>query len=311
MSTSGPEPHLTDWDGSYENGGSRLLDALSGLFPCSTHPGGLVWEISTGQLPEWTVLAETPSGVTGWAAFSADDARLECAPDDQATTAALLSWLFDMAAGTRFSVAVHRAQHGLREALHLRGFVEEDLPLAGVSHPAGDTRVQMPSGYSIRPMEDGEETQRIATHRQAWKPVDLPFTDDSASGIDPHAESRFDASALESMQTGSVYRSDLDLVIEAPDGSLAGCCTVWLDTATGWAELEPLGIVPEHRHRGLSKALALDACRRVGELGGHSVFINCAPLPYYRAPWDAYLKAGFTPMDRGIRMSRAETADAA
>jgi hypothetical protein len=27
-------------------------------------------------------------------------------------------------------------------------------------------------------------------------------------------------------------------------------------------------------------------------------------LPYYRAPWDAYVRAGFTPMDRGTRMRR-------
>lgn len=307
MSIHSPDPQLTDWDGSYDNGGARVLDALSALFPGSTHPGGLVWEISTGQLPERTVFAETPSGVAGWAAFSADDARLECAPDDQATTSVLLSWLFNMAAGSRFSVAVHRAQHSLHQALSDRGFAAEDLPLAGVSHPAADTRVQIPSGYNFRPMNDGEETQRIAAHRQAWKPIDLPFTEDSVSGIDPNGESRFDASALESMQSASLYRRDLDLVIEAPDGSLAGCCTVWLDAATGWAELEPLGIVPEHRNRGLSKSLALDACRRVGELGGHSVFINCAPLPYYRAPWDAYLKAGFRPMHRGVRMSQAES----
>lgn len=115
--------------------------------------------------------------------------------------------------------------------------------------------------------------------------------------------------SLSSISPGEIMPGPV--VIEAPDGSLAGCCTVWLDATTGWAELEPLGIVPEHRNRGLSKALALDVCRRVGELDGHSVFINCAPLPYYRAPWDAYLKAGFTPMDRGIRMSRAESADAA
>lgn len=112
------------------------------------------------------------------------------------------------------------------------------------------------------------------------------------------------AAAFASMRSDRLYIRDLDLLIEAPDGSPAGCCTVWLDPANGWAEIEPLGIVPEHRNRGLAQALALDACRRVAHHGGHSVFINTAPLPYYRAPWDAYLKAGFTPMGRGIRMSR-------
>ncbi|MET3801843.1 GNAT superfamily N-acetyltransferase [Clavibacter michiganensis] len=104
------------------------------------------------------------------------------------------------------------------------------------------------------------------------------------------------------MRTAAVYRRDLDLVVEAPDGSLAGTCTAWLDPASGWAELEPLGIVPAHRRRGLAQTLALDVCRRVGELGGHDVLIDASPLPYYRAPWDAYVAAGFTPMERGTRM---------
>ncbi|AWF97464.1 GNAT family N-acetyltransferase [Clavibacter michiganensis] len=154
----------------------------------------------------------------------------------------------------------------------------------------------------IRPVAEGEEQAKVETHRRAWKPVELPFTDGSGDGIDPDAESRFDADGYAAMRTAAVYRRDLDLVIEAPDGSLAGTCTAWLDPTSGWAELEPLGIVPAHRRRGLAQTLALDVCRRVGELGGRDVFINASPLPYYRAPWDAYVAAGFAPMERGTRM---------
>lgn len=286
--------------------GLRVQRSLSDMFPASTHPGGLAWEISTGQLPEHLVIAHSSTGVTGWAAFSADDTRLECAPEDDATTAALASWLFEAAAGSQFSIAVHREQHALQQHLISRGFVAEELALAGLSHPAESAGAHAPSGYRIRPMEDGEQDRRIETHRRAWKPAELPFTDGSGGDIDPNAESRFSSSSLEILQTAPLYRRELDLVVEAPDGSLAGCCTVWLDPVSGWAELEPLGIVATHRGRGLAQALALEACRLTGELGGHSVFINSAPLPYYRAPWDAYRKAGFTPMNRGTRMTQAE-----
>jgi predicted N-acetyltransferase YhbS len=242
--------------------------------------------------------------VAGWAAFSADDARVECAIEDEATTTLLATWLLDVAGESRASVAVHHGQRQLRAILTSHGFVEEPPPLAGVSHPAEDTGSRLPVGYRIRPMEDGEDALRVQAHRRAWKPSDLPFTDGTAGTIDKDTESRFDDTAFASMRSDRLYIRDLDLVIEATDGSLAGCCTVWLDPANGWAEVEPLGIVPEHRNRGLAQALALDACRRVALHGGHSVFINSAPLPYYRAPWDAYLKAGFTPMGRGTRMSR-------
>jgi len=309
MYSIGCTPHLAPWNGTMDADGLRVQRALSDMFPACTHPGGLAWEISTGQLPDHTVIAHSPTGVTGWAAFSADDTRLECALEDDATTAALTSWLFEVAAGSRFSIAVHHKQHALRQNLISRGFVAEELPLAGLSHPAESVGAHAPSGYRVRPMEDGEQERRIETHRRAWKPAELPFTDGSSEDIDPNAESRFSSSALERMQAAPLYRRDLDLVIEAPDRSLAGCCTVWLDPVSGWAELEPLGIVPSQRGLGLAQALALEACRLTGELGGHSVFVNSAPLSYYRAPWDAYLKAGFAPMNRGTRMTQAEDAD--
>lgn len=246
--------------------------------------------------------------MTGWAAFSEDDARIECAPLDVATTDVLTAWLIDTAGSSPVSVAVHRSQTRLRSILASNGFVDDALPLAGLRHAAEDTGARAPEGYVIRPVEEGEEERRLLTHRRAWKPVDLPFTDGSFEGIDPDAESRLDAAKFAAMQSSWLYQRELDLVVEAPDGSLAGSCTVWLDPSSGWAELEPLGIVPEHRHRGLAQALALDVCRRVGQHGGREVFINSAPLPYYRAPWDAYVKAGFASMERGARMRPAEAA---
>jgi hypothetical protein len=280
-----------------------IARALPAWFPASTHPGGFAWEAATGQLPARIAVVRDDAGpVIGWAASSPDDARVECAPGDEATTDLLAAWLLDAAGGTSMSVAVHRGQDRLRGILADRDFVDEAIPLAGLRHAARDAGARVPAGYRIRPVADGEDQAKVDAHRRAWKPVHLPFTDGSGDGIDPDAESRFDADAYAAMRLAPVYRPDLDLVIEAPDGSLAGTCTAWLDPTTGWAELEPLGIVPEHRRRGLAGILALDVCRRVAELRGREMFINASPLPYYRAPWDAYVAVGFAPMDRGTRM---------
>jgi GNAT superfamily N-acetyltransferase len=294
---------LTETTGDPGDAVRDIPRALSAWFPASTHPGGFAWEAATGQLPERIAVVRDDAGaLIGWAAFSEDDARVECAPGDDGTTDLLAAWLLDAAGDGRVSVAVHRGQERLRAILAGRGFVDEAVPLAGLRHPARDTGARPPEGYRIRPVADGEEQTKVDTHRRAWKPVELPFTDGSGDGIDPDAESRFDADGYAAMRAAAVYRRELDLVIEAPDGSLAGTCTAWLDPASGWAELEPLGVVPAHRRRGLAQTLALDVCRRVGELGGRDVFINASPLPYYRAPWDAYVAAGFAPMERGTRM---------
>ena len=89
------------------------------------------------------------------------------------------------------------------------------------------------AGALIRPVADGEEQAKVDTHRRAWKPVELPFTDGSGAGIDPDAESRFDADGYAAMQAAAVYRRDLDLVIEAPDGSLAVTATLSVEGAPG------------------------------------------------------------------------------
>ncbi|AWG02445.1 N-acetyltransferase [Clavibacter michiganensis subsp. insidiosus] len=294
---------LTETSGDPGDAVRDIPRALSAWFPASTQPGGFAWEAATGQLPERIAVVRDDAGaLIGWAGSSPDDARVECAPGDDGTTDLLAAWLLDAAGDGRTSVAVHRGQERLRGILAGRGFVDEAVPLAGLRHPARDTGARPPAGYVIRPVAEGEEQAKVETHRRAWKPVELPFTDGSGDGIDPDAESRFDADDYAAMRTAAVYRRDLDLVIEAPDGSLAGTCTAWLDPTSGWAELEPLGIVPAHRRRGLAQTLALDVCRRVGELGGRDVFINASPLPYYRAPWDAYVAAGFAPMERGTRM---------
>lgn len=298
---------LTEYGDDIDDAASSIQRSLSAWFPSSTHPGGFAWELATGQLPGKHAVAWLSGEVAGWAAFSEDDSRIEYATQDTATTELLTGWLLDTAGTSTVSVAVHREQSTLRHLLTAEGFVDEQVPLAGLSHPAGDTGTRPPTGYRIRPLDEGEEPRRLHVHRAAWKPSDLPFTDDTLDTISPDAESRMNAEKFHKMQGSPLYRRDLDLVIEAPDGSLAGSCTAWLDPSSGWVEMEPLGIVPEHRRRGLAQVLALDVCRRAAGLGAREVFINTAPLPYYRAPWEAYVKAGFTPMRRGTRMRRPAT----
>ena len=247
-------------------------------------------------------MAGSSDDVAGWAAFSEDDSRVECAVLDTATTERLARWLLDAAGSSPVSVAVYHGQAQLRAILASNGFADEGVPLAGLRHPAKDTGVRPPAGYRIRPLEEGEEALRLQAHRRAWKPANLPFTEHTLDSIDQAAESRLDAGKFAAMQSAGLYQRDLDLVIQAPDGSLAGSCTVWLDPSSGWA-----ASAARHRAGAPPPGLGADPCaRRVPSRsrGGREVFINSAPLPYYRAPWDAYLKAGFEPMQRGTRMRR-------
>ncbi|CAM3736041.1 GNAT family N-acetyltransferase [Occultella aeris] len=292
---------------SYTSGQTTQVQrALSAWFPAGTHPGGFGWESATDQLPSSICVARNDQGlVVGWAGMADGEGRIECGPDDASSAAVLADWLVENASGTTANVPVYHARPLVRAALTARGFRDDADAgvVAGLVHPAGDVEFDLPDGYRIRAIDPDEDTARVQVHRRAWKPLRMPYPKDILGRIDPTDESRFTAQALWVMKRTWLYDRELDLVIEAPDRSLAGCCTVWFDPETGWAEIEPLGIVPEHRRLGLATALALEACRLVGARGGHTVFINSAPLPHYPAPWETYLRAGFTPLDRGTHMT--------
>ena len=59
------------------------------------------------------------------------------------------------------------------------------------------------------------------------------------------------------------YNDELDLVVEAPNGRFAAFVTVRIDPINKMAELEPVGTHPDHRGKGLAKAVCAEGIRRV------------------------------------------------
>ena len=81
--------------------------------------------------------------------------------------------------------------------------------------------------------------------------------------------------------------SDLDLVAVAPDGTLAGFCVGWLDTARRTGCVEPLGIRPGFTGMGLAQALLKELSSRAAA-GAECVCVeadqaNAAALRSYAA----------------------------
>lgn len=135
-------------------------------------------------------------------------------------------------------------------------------------------------------------------HRAAWKPSSVPYIDSRT--VDPAAESSFTKEAYASVRSAWLYDESLDLVAvaDADNGRFAACCIAWFDPATGVCEIEPLGVSPEHRRRGLAIALCLAVASVVDERGGTHVYINTQPEPGYVAASSAYLAAGFELAER-------------
>ena len=119
----------------------------------------------------------------------------------------------------------------------------------------------LPEGHRLQSMADENDLER---RRKAFG---LGFN---------HPDPRDWPSLLsyQELQKAPDYRQDLDLYVVAPDGQFAAFCIIWWDERNRTAMLEPVGTVPEHRRRGLARAVVLEAIRRAAALGAREVFVG-------------------------------------
>jgi ribosomal protein S18 acetylase RimI-like enzyme len=115
----------------------------------------------------------------------------------------------------------------------------------------------LPKGFVLRPLANEEETAAYADlHRAA-------FTSDSMT---PEWRAR-------TLHT-PLYQPDLDLVVVAPDGALAGFCVGWYEPSRGVAQVEPVGVHPRYQRMGLARALLTEMLRRFKARGASVAIIE-------------------------------------
>jgi ribosomal protein S18 acetylase RimI-like enzyme len=66
------------------------------------------------------------------------------------------------------------------------------------------------------------------------------------------------------------YRAELEWLVVAPDGSLAGFTETWHDRISGRGLFEPVGVHPGHRGRGVGRALMARGLAHMAEAGLHT-----------------------------------------
>jgi ribosomal protein S18 acetylase RimI-like enzyme len=100
------------------------------------------------------------------------------------------------------------------------------------------------------------------------------------------------------------YRSDLDFVIEGPDGSLAAAANGWFDEENRVGEFEPVGTHPAHRQLGLGRALMLFGLQRFREAGASEAIVGCRGDADYPVPKLLYESVGFRELSRELRFKK-------
>ncbi|MFP2956359.1 GNAT family N-acetyltransferase [Myxococcus sp. 1LA] len=138
-----------------------------------------------------------------------------------------------------------------------------------------------PTGYRVRAVRGPEEVAaRALVHRRGF------------------GTERMTTEVYARLMEAPRYQPALDLVAEAPDGTLAACTLGWLDEANAVGEFEPATCVPEHRRRGLVRALLHEGLRRMHLMGARQAIVyafedNPASVALYQS-------SGFTVVDRNL-----------
>ena len=118
-----------------------------------------------------------------------------------------------------------------------------------------------PDGYRSPPrVRAGRVPARAALHRAAF------------------AHSRMTVEQYTRLITLPHYRDADDLVIEAPDGSLAAFAMAWWGPVARVGEFEPVGTHPAHRRRGLGRSLLAHGMHRFRDLGAGRVQVYRTPM---------------------------------
>jgi GNAT superfamily N-acetyltransferase len=173
-------------------------------------------------------------------------------------------------AGKRILFALADEDDALRaEVFRTRGYTYRDKPVYRWRRDLDGLlpEVRVAPGYTIRSMGDASEY-----NARAWASWCAFHPDEPDEGFDG-------GKWYANMQSAPLYRRDLDIVAEAPNGEIAAFATIMYDDVTRSAVCVLVGTSPEHQRRGLGKAVITEGLRRLQCMGGTRAFANGFDLP--------------------------------
>jgi ribosomal protein S18 acetylase RimI-like enzyme len=141
----------------------------------------------------------------------------------------------------------------------------------------------VPDGLTIRSLRASEAGDYVTLHRAAFDTLNM--TDDWRERTIKHR----------------LYTPELDLVAEDAQGRLVAFCIGWIGEVKGEriGQIEPLGVMPEFRKRGIGRAVLLENLRRMYERGVRRVLVDAES--YNPASQHLYESVGFREVSRVVK----------
>jgi mycothiol synthase len=168
-----------------------------------------------------------------------------------------------------------------RDMLLARGYTASDPWFVQTSQPITGALPDpvLPEGFSIRPVQGLHEAAALAElHNQAFS-------------------RKWDAESYAQVMQAPGFEIDHELVVVAPDGTLAAFCVYWIDPIGKSGLFEPVGCAAEFRRRSLTSALLREGMRRMQAEGAETAFVNHEPESANPAAAALYQSLGFRVRD--------------
>ena len=254
----------------------RILDLVRALPLSCRHIMDLPWRLSSPAIQEgrdaayWEDAAGQVVGFAAWQYYWATlDFFILPGSEARAVETALFAWAdgrFRERDAERGHPLPYSAEYRDDDLERLRlieshGFMlnDDENGYVVLEHPLASLAPvpSVPGGFTLRPLHGEPETAAYAElHRAAF----------ASTSMTPEWRAR----TLLTPQ----YRPDLDLVVAAPDGALAGFCVGWFEPSRRIAQVEPLGVHPRFQQRGLARILLLEMLRRFKGLGAEKALVE-------------------------------------
>ena len=200
-----------------------------------------IWEDATGAIAGWTLL--DPRGA-GFDAQISPGVRKEIPELEHEINV----WSEDTLLAlmrSRHSEAIaietdaFEADTSRTELLAKLGWIAQDIEITMLARrPIADLQPpELPPGYSVRTVRGVEEAGPVSELHSAG----------FGSSWTPQLYRR--------VMESPGYHPDRELLVVAPDGTLAAFCVTWPDEVNRTGLFEPVAVHPGHRRLGLGKAL--------------------------------------------------------
>jgi ribosomal protein S18 acetylase RimI-like enzyme len=117
---------------------------------------------------------------------------------------------------------------------------------------------RLADGMRLRHVTEQDLDERVAVHRGSW------------------LRSTWSMETYQKIRASDVYDPELDIVLEADDGTFATYCICWADRIADVGSYEPVGTRPEWRGKGVGREIIYEGFRRLRAKGMHAARVGTA-----------------------------------